>query len=260
VLLSVFHFLPRSHQGPPQPPPAGWKWPGAGVIAGLALMTAGCVQYQARPLHPEQTARLLEGRSLKDPALRTFLEASLGHPTPQWPLPAWSAEELSLAAVFLNPELATLRAQQAVADAGIQTAAGRPNPTLGLQGGYNFDAGHTGITPWIPGTTFDLPIETAGKRSRRRERAGHLAQVARWNLAAAAWTVRASIQVALLETLAAERKGTLLSETLECSDRMGRILEQRFEAGAATTLEVNTARVNRLRLSAEVADARRATM
>ena len=230
------------------------------MVTGLGLIAAGCVHYEARPIHPDQTARQLEGRSLESPALRTFLEASLGHPVPQWPLPAWSLDTLSLAAVFLNPELATLRAQREIADAAIHTAAARPNPTVGLQGGYNFDAAHTGITPWIPGTTLDLPIETAGKRSRRMDRAGHLAQAARWNLAAAAWTVRASIHTALLDSIAAETKVSLLSETLECTDRMGRILEQRLEAGAATTLEVNTARVNRLRLSAEVADARRASV
>ncbi len=238
----------------------GWNWRPVGMVTGLALIAAGCVHYEARPLHPVQTAHVLEGRSLESPSLRTFLEASLGHPMSQWPQPAWSFDTLSLAAVFFSPELATLRAQREIADAAIQTAAAHPNPTVGLQGGYNFDAGHTGITPWIPGTTLDLPIETAGKRSRRMERAGHLAQAARWNLAAAAWTVRASIRVALLETIAAETKGSLLSETLECTDRMGRILEQRLEAGAATTLEVNSARVNRLRLSADVADARRAAM
>ena len=231
-----------------------------GVAAVVAALFAGCVHYEARPFQPSQTARSLESRSLDTPALRTFLEASEGRPLGAWPLREWSVEELSVAAVFLNPDLATLRAQRDLAEAGRQTAAGRPNPTVGFQGGYNFDAAHTGLTPWMPGTTLDLPLETAGKRSRRIERAAHQARAARLNLAAAAWTLRGVVRAALVETAAAEKRVTLLSEELDCLDRIRRILEQRLQAGAATTVEVNSARVNHLRLSAEVADARRAAI
>ena len=247
------HRIPRRHQTVR----SGWRALPFGVGAGIAVLLAGCVHYEARPLQPEQTARVLESRSLELPALRTFLEASGGRQLGAWPLRDWSVEELSVAAVFLNPDLATLRAQRDLAEAGRQTAAGRPNPTVGLQGGYNFDAAHTGITPWIPGTTFDLPIETAGKRTRRMERAAHQARAARLNLAAAAWILRGTVRAAVVETLSAERKVTLLSDELDCTGRMVRILEQRLQAGAVTMVEVNSARVNRLRISAEAADARR---
>lgn len=260
--VSLTFVQPKSHRIPRrrQTVCSGWRALPFGAGAGIAVLLAGCVHYEARPLQLEQTARSLESRSLELPALRTFLEASGGRPLGAWPLRDWSVEELSVAAVFLNPDLATLRAQRDLAEAGRQTAAGRPNPTVGLQGGYNFDAAHTGITPWMPGTTLDLPIETVGKRSRRIERAAHQARAARLNLAAAAWTLRGVVRVSIVETAAAERKVTLLADELDCLDRIRQILEQRLQAGATTTVEVNTARVNHLRLSAEVADARRAAI
>jgi outer membrane protein TolC len=84
-----------------------------------------------------------------------------------WPAASWDFDMLTLAAFYYHPDLAVARAQWNVAQAGIQTAGGRPNPTLSLVPGY--DTTHNpGLSPWFPAVSFDVPIETAGKRGGRR--------------------------------------------------------------------------------------------
>jgi hypothetical protein len=169
----------------------------------------------------------------------------------------WDFDTLALAAVYYNPGLAVARAQAESTDAGRLTAAGRPNPTAGFQGGYNFNAAGTGLTPWIPGTTIDLPIETAGKRTRRIERAGHLARAARLNLAGAAWAVRSTLRTAVIDWAGAERRQALLGEELTIQEGLNHLLEQRLRAGAVSTTELGASRVAALRLRGEIADTTR---
>jgi outer membrane protein TolC len=205
----------------------------------------------------DQSAQSFAARRLDAPELRRFLEASRGESLPDWPLKSWTFEDLCLAAVYWNPSLASARAQAEAAEAARQTAAGRPNPTIGLQGGFNFDASRAGITPWIPGTTLDLPIETAGKRSRRMERADHLARASRLTLVGTAWSIRSTLRTAVIESHGAQRRIELLKEELQAAESIQQGIQQRFQAGAATTLELANARVAALRIRGEIQDAER---
>ena len=129
------------------------------VINGLA----GCVHYQERPLAPEKTAAALAARSLNDNGLHRFLAQNLGRDFEVWPPAAWDFDLLALAAYYYQPSLDIARAEWSVATAGKVTAGERPNPSVSLSGTYDT----TTPPPWIPGVTFDIPIETAGKRGYR---------------------------------------------------------------------------------------------
>ena len=176
-------------------------------VSSLALI--GCATYEPKPLEPEQSAAAFDSRRLDSPELRRFIERQLGHELKAWPPdsqpPGWTLPTLTLAAYYFHPALEVARANWAEARASLITAGGRPNPTLGLTPGYNLSAA-SGITPWIPGATLDLPIETAGKRGHRITHARQLAEVARWNLVTAAWLVRAGVRDALLNFSDATRR------------------------------------------------------
>ena len=108
----------------------------------------------------------MEGRSLKDPALKPWLENGLKRELSEWPAPKWDFEMLTLAALYYHPSLGVARAQWAVAQGGEKTAAQRPNPTLNVTPGY--DTTKSELPPWIPLGYLDIPIETMGKRRYRR--------------------------------------------------------------------------------------------
>ena len=154
------------------------------LISGLVLL-AGCVHFDSRSLVPEQSANRLEARSLTNATLKVFLDENRPASLLEWPHPVWNLDLLTLAAFYYQPDLEVARAEWGVAQAGIRTAGGRPNPTLSLVPGY--DTTHSIPSPWMPAVSFDLPLETSGKRPKRIAAARHQSESARLAVATAAW-------------------------------------------------------------------------
>src|SRR5919109_5311538 len=219
-------------------------------------LVAGCAHYQPKPLPPAQTASKLESRTLADAGLRSFVATNAPELAKEWPRRSWDLAGLTVVAFFYHPSLDVARAQWGVATAGLKTAAGRPNPTVSVTPGYNFNAA-SGISPWIPGVTFDVPMETAGKRGKRISRAEHLAESARQNMTTVAWQVRGNLRTALIDLMTSERRRALLRQQLEVQQRIAELLEQRYRAGAASAVEVLAARGALTKPQAEEAGAPR---
>src|SRR6185312_2364230 len=104
----------------------------------LAIAFAGCHSYTYRPapLAPPVLARSLEARNLDDPALRDWMQHAAGLNAFRWPLTSWFLDSLTLAAYYFSPDLDLSRAHAAAADAAIQTAGMKPNPSLMIGPGY----------------------------------------------------------------------------------------------------------------------------
>jgi outer membrane protein, heavy metal efflux system len=226
------------------------------VIFIASSLLAGCVHYQPRPLSASATAAALEGRSLTNAVLRTFLETNLHREFETWPAKRWDFEMLTLAAFYYHPSLEVARADWQVAQGGIKTAKGRPNPTVTVTPSY--DNGVAGApSPWMPLVVFDLPLETAGKRARRTEQAEHLSESARLNIATTAWQVRSGVRSSLLDYTAAQERAQLLEKQVGLQREAGTRLESQLQAGAVATAEVTAARIALAKLNADLADARR---
>jgi outer membrane protein, heavy metal efflux system len=178
-----------------------------------ALLVSGCVHFKSLPLMPEKSAAQLEARRLDDAGLKKFLAENSDGALEIWPLEKWNLNSLTLAAFYFHPDLAVARAQWQLAEAGVKSAGGRPNPTLALTPQYNTTT--LTPTPWAPGVNFDLPIETAGKRTKRMAEAGKISESARWNFISAAWQIRGGVRSALAEFSIAERRRPLLEMQLE---------------------------------------------
>src|SRR5206468_1005521 len=103
------------------------------LLAGLLI---GCVHYQNQPLSSARSAATFESRSLNDPELKKFLQQNLKRELAAWPPKEWDFPSLTFAAFYYHPSLDVARAQWGVAKAGVQTAGGRPNPTVGLTPEY----------------------------------------------------------------------------------------------------------------------------
>lgn len=201
-----------------------------------------------------KTASDFDQRRLDAPELRGFLETNLS-PVAAWPLPQWTFEQLAVAALFYHPKLDVARAQLASAHAAEITAGARPNPTVGVTPEYNFNAA-SGVSPWIATMQFDVPIETAGKRGHRIERARQLSEASRFDLISAAWEVRSSVRTAWLELCDAVHQTNLLALELASQQRVLASLELKLSLGAATASEIAFIRVALARTRKDLADAR----
>lgn len=222
-----------------------------------AAFLAGCAHFQPRPISPADTAAAFDSRALAAPAFKAFLEANLKRKFDPWPPKAWDFETLALAAFYYHPSLEVARAQWQVALGGSVTAAQRPNPTMSAQPGYDFTATSLGMNPWIPGVTFDVPIETMGKRGYRKAEARELSESARLNIAAIAWQVRANLRAALIDLAAARQREALLQTQTGIQQQIVQSLEDRVKAGAASSSELTLVRVALGKIQLDLADARR---
>ena len=222
-------------------------------MCGLAV---GCAHYEAKPISPAETAYALESRSLDDPGLRSFLEKNLHRDPSAGPARVWDSEMLTLAALYYHPDLEVARAGWGVAQAGIQTAGGRPNPSVSLVPGL--DLTHSSPSPWIPVVSFDVPLETAGKRGHRIAQAEHLSESARLNIAATAWHVRAGVRSSLLDFSAARQRAALLQNQISIQEQVIALLEQQIQAGAMAGPEAVSFRIALQKAQLDLADAQRA--
>ena len=201
------------------------------------LAVAGCATFHSQPVSPEKTAAAFDARSLNDENLRTFLETN--HVTGDWPRNSWDLNALTLAAFYYQPALAEARAQWAAVEATKITAGERPNPTVGFTPTYDT----TAPPPWILGVTWDIPIETAGKRGKRIAQANHLSEAARWDFVGAAWQTRSHVRAALLNLYAARETESLLTRQEAAQSNVVRLLEGQFAVGAVSSYEITQARV-----------------
>ena len=209
----------------------------AALIAALLPIT-GCYHYKAQPLLPPVLEHQYRSRSLMDAGLREFMDAQpVGKPA-SWPLSALNLETLTNVAFYFHPDLDAARARIATAESAVITASMKPNPTVNGSAGYT-DAGPA---PFVLRFGLDWPIETAGKRGYRTERANHLTEAARISLGETAWQVRSRVRSALLEHLLASRELELLRREIAIRREAVGIYEKRLAVGEASRPEVDTSR------------------
>ncbi len=213
-----------------------------------ACLLASCVQFEERPLIAEETSAAYAGRSLDDAGLKAFLEEqkASGH--------SWTVDQLALAATYFHPDVALARAEAAEAAASILTAQQRPNPVFTFS--PQWTSSPVAFTPWFINPSLSLPIETAGKRSRRTEQAMATAEAARWRVSARAWTARSRVRAAMLEVHGAKENIRLLRTEEALHEEAIKKLTAQMEAGDVSQFELTQARlmINRARLARQDAE------
>lgn len=220
-------------------------WPRCSVGAAAAsalgafILATGCARFHSQPLSPEKSADAFESRSLTNQSLRAFLETN--HVTAPGPNDAWDLKQLTLAAFYYQPALAEARAQLLAAQAANITAGQRPNPSLSVDPGYDWQIPGN-FSPWLVPMTTDIPIETAGKRGKRIAQSQRLAKAARWDLVSTVWQVRSQIRSALLALYSARQTAVLASQQEIAQSNVVHLLEGQLAAGAISQFELTQAR------------------
>jgi len=227
------------------------------LILGIILL-AGCAHFQPQPLAPEKTAAHLEARRLDDAGLKKFLEQNLGHDVQNWPQSNWDLQSLTLAAFYFHPSLEVARDEWFVAQAGLKTAGARPNPSVTVTPGYDSQIPGN-YSPWLVPVTFDLPIETAGKRGKRIAEAEKVAESARWDFVSAIWKIRSDVRASLLDFTIAGQRADLLQKQFFAQQQIVKLLQQRFELGEISRQELTTAQIALNKTQLDLSDAQSKT-
>lgn len=208
----------------------------------LGSMMAGCATYRGAPIAPSEVLSSYNTRTLDNPDLKEFISKNLNHEITQWPPASWDFETLTFVAFYYHPDLDVVRAKWGVTQASIISAGARPNPTVGFVPTYNIDV-INGLSPWTLGPTFDVPVETAGKRVYRINQSKHLSEAARLNIATAIWQIRSHLREALLDLYVAGQKETILKRQMTMQEENVQLLEGRLSQGEISSLSVNRAKI-----------------
>jgi outer membrane protein, heavy metal efflux system len=201
------------------------------------VLLAGCARFEPRAISPETTAARFEDRSLTNENLRAFLQTN--HVVAEWPNPRWDLNALTFVAFYYQPSLAEARAQLASVRAAEITAGERPNPSVSLTPTYDTSSS----PPWIPGISWDIPIETAGKRGKRIAQAVFSSEAAKWDFVSTEWQVRSKVRAALLNLRRARDNELLLERAEAAQSNVVHLLQGQLSAGAISGFEVTQARV-----------------
>ena len=213
---------------------------GCWLISVFLVFTVGCATYHSQPITPQETAADFNTRSFTNENLHAFLETN--HIAGDWPRRSWDLNALTFVAFYYQPALAEARAHWASVRAAEITAGERPNPSVSVTPGYDSQIPGN-FSPWLVTASLDVPIETAGKRSKRIAEAGHLTEAAYWNFVASAWQTRSQVRTALFNLDAARETAALLARQESAQSNVVRLLEGQLAAGAVADFEVTQARV-----------------
>ena len=209
------------------------------LIVGLF---SGCASFEPQTISPAGTVARYESRTLDNPDLHAFIQKNSQREVVSWPLPQWDFDLLTLAAFYYHPDLDVARAKWGVAQAGLSTAGMRPNPSINLNTQRNTDA-PSATSPWTVGLNLDIPIETAGKRGYRIDRAHYLSEAARLAIAGTAWQVRSRVRSTLLDLYFAQQTQTVLLQQQTLQQNNVVLLEHRLALGMASQPEITQARI-----------------
>jgi cobalt-zinc-cadmium efflux system outer membrane protein len=228
------------------------------VIFGVSLLSAGLLTncgfqtYQAKPVQSVQSASRYLAHDPNNPDFHQYL-ITQGYPENQLPIKQWGLRELTLSALFFHPQLDLARAQWRAAVSGEISAAQKPN--LGVSTNIKNHSQHDGgISPWTYGLGIDIPVETAGKRQARIDRATSLSEAARIEIAQTAWQVRSRLANSLIEYSYASQRILILQKELDLRNEIVAMLEKRLSAGMASSVEMSNARLQ-LQKTQQVLDA-----
>lgn len=199
------------------------------------------MEYQARVLQPVALEARLRARSLESEGLAAFARTQAGRPDLAWPPQKFGADALTWVAWFFSPEIEVARAKVAVAEAALQTAKQRINPSISGDGGRNKTDNSIATYSLTP----SFVIETAGKRGLRILTAEKELEAARIGVHEAAWAVRSRVRNTLAAyTVAAQRVESAQAEAALRSEVV-QILEKRLQAGEAARPQLNAALADR---------------
>jgi len=218
------------------------------------FLAAGCAHYQPQPLSPAAAVSRFEARCLDDPGLKAVLEQNAGRPVADWPQRAWDLNDLTQAAFYFHPGLQVARAQWLVAVAGEITAGARPNPTVTVNPSYDSQIPGN-YSPWLVPVSFDVPIETAGKRGKRLAEAAAAAESARWNFIATAWQIRRGVRAGLQDLNAADKRANVLAGQFVLQKKIVNLLRGRFAAGEISRPELVAAEIALNQTQLDLSDA-----
>ena len=222
------------------------------AVISLVGTFAGCVQYHAAPLKPQDSADEFAARRLTEVRLRAEILHLMPQTAAAWPPREWDRAELLAVALTQNAQLAVARAEVQAALSHEITAAEAPNPDLTLQSEYARHDAH----PWLYGVSLNWLLRSPERRRLETGIARLDTGNARLQLMDQAWAVRSALAAALSDWERGRRSLGLLVRLAAAQDRLVALEERRVHAGEDAPSELLTGEQARIQIEQQTAELR----
>src|SRR5258707_3697223 len=224
------------------------------AVISLAGTFAGCVQYHAAPLEPQDSADEFAARRLTEVRLRAEILRLMPQTAAAWPPLEWDRAELLAVALTQNPQLAVARAEVQAAQSHEITAAEAPNPDLTLQSEYARHDSH----PWLYGVSLNWLLRSCERRRLDSDFARLDTGNARLQLMDEAWAVRSALAAALSDWEGGRGRLALIARLAAAQDRLLVIENQRVQAGEDAPSELLASQQARIQIERQEGELREA--
>lgn len=199
------------------------------LVGVLSLTMAACVAAPGTRLPDlHEQARTLTARQLDDTGLRA---AEARFALPSAASEPWTPDRITVAAWYFDPQLALAHAGATRAAADAELSAQRANPTLALSPEKVF-SGDTASSPWTIGVALLLPLLHPGEAASRRDVLTASTEMAKDQLALAAWQSRSRAISALRDVLLARQAEAMATRVATTQAAYRDSVRQRLAAGA----------------------------
>jgi outer membrane protein, heavy metal efflux system len=212
-------------------------------LAGLTSLTTGCAKekYVAKPIQSTQVSAKIVAKSPVSADFKAYL-VKLGYAENTLPFQSWGLDELTLSALYHHPKLNVAKAQMALAEAELQSAAIKANPTVNADIARS-NRKNDAVKPWSLGLNVEIPIETGNKRAIKMEQAQFNVEAAQLDVAEAAWQLRQQLALDLHEYHKNLAAISLLQNELQIQDDLLGRLQKRMDIGLQGSTELLEAKI-----------------
>jgi outer membrane protein, heavy metal efflux system len=224
----------------------------------LLVVMLGCITscanlpYTAKPLDTEQALQKFQEKSIYSQAFKAYL-LKQGYSEQAVPFSAWGLDELTYAALFYHPDLSLAKSKLALAQSNAEISGLRQNPSINAQLAHS-NLANGDKEPWAYGLQVEIPIETTSKRAIKVEKAQHLEEVARMDVAEMAWNLRHQLELGIIDYAENAENIKLLEQHLAIHEKLITLYNKRLLQGLSSNIEVSKIRLQQQKVQYDLSN------
>ena len=197
---------------------------------------SSCIHYEAKKINRSQVFTQFSERSLSDDGLKSFLNHN-SVSSQNWKKAIWGLNDLTLAALYFNPELDVARASWKVEQSVEEKAKEFNGPDISLTPGFN--SSNSIPSPWIFTSLIQFTYETAGKHEIRVDFAHNLSEAARLHIVEVAWQIRSQLRREMVNVYIAAQKETVLRFQIKFQKEQLEQIKELYNDGKISAYEIS---------------------
>jgi cobalt-zinc-cadmium efflux system outer membrane protein len=218
------------------------------VAVYLSCMSSCAYQeYEPAPIETNQTINNIVSRDVNEPG---FLEFMHENGIAQWPVKQLGFEEITLAALYFNPQMEAEFAEFNLSEAQALVFLQRENPVVGVPLEHHSDTSDS-VSPWLIGLLFDFVLERPAKRRAKQDKAQAEIKAALVSVSESVWDLRSKLKLAWIEYTSALILNDFIRDESKLLEDSHVILHRQHELGESSYFEVSNTRLEMQRLKLE---------